>query len=152
MVSLEYSLHRLLICFRSKMEDSEAEEGVSFVFRSLRLQDEPCCRGQSSFPICYLHFANTETMTSSFLGKAAAFLQSTQQPHSENKSHLKWPPISFNLPLMKSGTFPSDVAPQHGRDLRAKPETRGLRPLWRCGTCGLGRGYGSRYERSPFGM
>ncbi|KAK5925400.1 hypothetical protein CgunFtcFv8_017926 [Champsocephalus gunnari] len=94
----------------------------------------------------------TETMTSSFRGKAAAFLQSTQQPHSENKSHLKWPPISFNLPLMKSGTFPSDVAPQHGRDLRAKPETRGLWPLWRCGTCGLGRGYGSRYERSPFGM
>ncbi|KAK5897385.1 hypothetical protein CesoFtcFv8_010452 [Champsocephalus esox] len=83
-------------------------------------------------------------MTSSFRGKAAAFLKSTQQPHSENKSHLKWPPISFNLPLMKAGTFPSDVAPQHGRDLRAKPETRGLWPLWRCGTCGLGRGYGSR--------
>lgn len=27
----------------------------------------------------------------------------------ENKSQLKWPPFAFNLPLMKSGTFPSLV-------------------------------------------
>ncbi|KAK9517781.1 hypothetical protein VZT92_023125 [Zoarces viviparus] len=71
-------------------------------------------------------------MTSSFRDEAAAVLQSTQQLHSEDKSQLKWPPtFAFNLPLMKSGTFPSGAAQGHGRDLRDRPgDQRGCGNMW----------------------
>lgn len=59
----------------------------------------------------YLHLANTETMTSSFLDKAAAGLITVQQPPSRDKSQLKWSSLACNLPLMKSDTFPSGVTP-----------------------------------------
>lgn len=67
----------------------------------------PAAEDTVSSPVRYLHFANAETMTSSFRDEAAAVQKSTQQPHSENKITAKVAsPLLLELPLMKSGRVP----------------------------------------------